>query len=714
MDKFTLNPEQEKAASHFEGPMLVIAGAGSGKTRVVTARIVHLIEMGILPSDILALTFTNKAASEMKERVQSQTKQHVLTTTFHSLGARILRESIHHLGYSNTFTIYDTEDSQKVLKSCFQTLDIKEDKALFNTISHEISKAKNDLVFIDQPLASSSYEEKLFAKLYPLYQSKLKEYNAVDFDDLLFLPICLFHAFPEVEKEYQQRWLFVLIDEYQDTNHAQYILAKTLVAKHQNIFAVGDPDQSIYSWRGAQYQNILRFDQDFRGAEVIHLEHNYRSTNHILSAANAVISQNSSRYEKNLWSSLGEGEKVKVHLAQNEKFEAQFVIQTLLSLYTDKKIPYHEMVIFYRTNSQSRIFEDLLLEKKIPYIIYGGLSFYQRKEIKDIFSFLKLIDTDSDYLSFSRTLNLQKRGIGQTTQSKLLSLAESTKTPIIQLCKMLTSSSTNLPNLLSQKQKNSMISFLALIDSLRKEKSKNLPIHELIEKVLEKTDYQQILKEDPETYEERFENVQELITKAAEWHETKEGNLTQFLEELTLLTSAEEKVSSHSCLHLMTVHNGKGLEFEAVFIVGLEEDLFPHINSKNFPEDLEEERRLFYVGMTRAKKYLYLVSSRFRHVYGSAKFMLPSRFFQEIPAKHLEYLTPLKSEMDTSEEEEEEEEKFRFSIGDRIVHKVFGIGTITNHYNTSLGATYDVQFDGEDVSRSLVAKYAKLEMFNPY
>lgn len=703
-----LNPQQQEAATHVEGPMLVIAGAGSGKTRVVTERVIHLIELGILPSDILAVTFTNKAAQEMKARIQKHTSEQVLTTTFHSLGARILRESIHLLGYRNSFTIYDTEDTLKLLKNCLNSLGLKEDRGTVKTVRNMISTAKNDLISPEDIKSNtSSYHERLFSKIYPLYQAKLKEYNALDFDDLLFLTVTLLTKFKEAKKEYQKRWLFVLIDEYQDTNQAQYMLAKTLVAKHHNIFAVGDPDQSIYSWRGAQYQNILNFDKDFSNAKTIHLEHNYRSTNHILSAANSLIEENSLRYEKKLWSTLGEGDKIKVYFAQNEKLEAAFVVNTLSKLHLDKDIPWHEIVIFYRTNSQSRVFEDLLLEKNIPYVIFGGLSFYQRKEIKDLLAFLKLIVTDSDFVSFARTINIPKRGIGAATIGKFIYQAETTQTAIIPLCRQMLLNPTGFSIKLSAKQKSNLHSFVEMIEGLRKDK--NLPINKLLEEVIEKTGYNQYLKQDPDSYEDRKENIKELITKAQEWHLTKDGTLTQFLEELTLLSSMEEKNNEGSSVHLMTIHNGKGLEFDSVFLVGLEEDLFPHINSKKDPEKLEEERRLCYVGMTRAKKNLYLTAAQYRHAWGTAKVMIPSRFFSEIPDKHIENLSPTGYVDEDNDDFYDDDNGFSFRAADRIVHKVFGIGTVLKVYNTSLGETYDVDFDEDHIMRSLVAKYAKLE-----
>src|SRR3990167_3913277 len=395
-----LNSQQKIAAEHVEGPLLVLAGAGSGKTRVIIHRILHLIDLGVLPSDILAVTFTNKAANEMRHRIRSLKNANVLTCTFHSLGAKILRESIADLGYKPDFTIYDEEDSEKLLKTCLEQLNLQNNKGLIKEMKQEISNAKNKL---QNPVSQSS---DLFNQIYFLYQTKLKECNAVDFDDLLFLTVKLLQENNHTKVQYQNRWMFILIDEYQDTNFAQYTLSKILVEQHKNIFAVGDPDQSIYSWRGACYENILNFEKDFPGSKVVILNQNYRSTNTILKASNALISHNSNRYEKELWSGSSEGAKIGVFVAQNEKFEAQFIANRILKEITESTVSLNDIAIFYRTNAQSRIFEDALLSARLDYSIIGGLSFYARKEIKDLLAFLKLIISDTDLVSFLRTIHL--------------------------------------------------------------------------------------------------------------------------------------------------------------------------------------------------------------------------------------------------------------------------------------------------------------------
>jgi DNA helicase II / ATP-dependent DNA helicase PcrA len=711
-----LNPEQLKAVNHIEGPMLVLAGAGSGKTRVVTQRIAHLIEIGIVPSDILAVTFTNKAANEMKERVKKITQASILTCTFHSLGARILRESIQALQYKSDFSIYDEEDSLKLIKNCLETVGIKEEKGFVKSIKFLISQAKNDLLADDEININSfsSSEEKGFYQVYPLYQKKLREYNAVDFDDLLFLPVTLLRKDNTIKEKYQNRWLFLLIDEYQDTNAAQNILAKLLAEKHKNIFVVGDPDQSIYSWRGAKYENILNFDKDFPEAKIITLEENYRSTNTILSAANSLIKNNEQRLDKNLWSNLGEGEKISIHIADTEKLEAIFVVNRLIDHHIRERAPLEEMVIFYRTNAQSRIFEDILLSEKIPYVIYGGLSFYQRKEIKDLIAFMRMIFSDSDFISFTRTINIPKRGIGPASISKLLELSENHQTSILKVCAAYVENPDRFIGVkLSKKQLSSLLDYLSLISSFRDLALKKPPISQIISEIILRSGFLSYLKEDPETFEERKENIDELIAKAADYEETREApTLHSFLEEISLLSNLESEEKKET-VKLMTLHNSKGLEFSYVFMVGMEEEVFPHVNSTGSAEELEEERRLCYVGMTRAKKKLYLTAAIYRYLWGYPKIMIPSRFLKEIPAKYLENISTQSSfpkiEEKLTLQKEEIEKETEFTPGSQVMHKSFGIGKIIKSYHTSMGETYDIKFNSGGPPKTIIAKYAKLK-----
>jgi DNA helicase II / ATP-dependent DNA helicase PcrA len=693
-----LNKQQMVAVNHVDGPMLVLAGAGSGKTRVVTYRIARLIDLGVLPSDILAVTFTNRAAEEMRSRIRAKKNAQVLTSTFHSLGARILRESISSLGYQNDFTIYDEEDREKLLKNCLQQLNLSSEKGLLKQMQLDISKAKNNG---QGPESKSS--DPLFDRVYAHYQNKLKECNALDFDDLLYLTVKLLQENELARKEYQNRWLFVLIDEYQDTNHSQHLLAKLLVAKHSNIFAVGDPDQSIYSWRGARYQNILNFERDFPGATIVTLDQNYRSTNTILQAANQLIAKNTTRYEKKLWSNLGEGSKIGIFTAQNERREAEFIVHKMLETIRDHHIAYDEVAIFYRTNAQSRTFEDALLSRRIPYIIIGGLSFYQRREIKDILSYLRMLVSNSDLISFLRTVNIPRRGIGATTLEKIVEESALRRIPVFSFCEELCDHPQICPEVkLSAKQREGLKGYVSLIHRLREQRS-SLKLFELITKTIEASHYLNHLQEDPESMDDRKENLDELIGKAAEWEDERElPTLQQFLEELSLRASAEEQKNVPS-VHLMTLHNSKGLEFSLVFIGGMEEELFPHMNSLSHPESLEEERRLCYVGMTRAKRFLFLTSTNYRYMWGGPKLMRPSRFLREIPAKYLQNDSPIAYEPESTVGSDPE----ALAAGTRVSHKEFGQGIVRKIFHTSFGLTYEVEFEEEGI-RTLVAKYAKL------
>ncbi len=698
----SLNLQQQQAVDHVEGPLLVLAGAGSGKTRIVTYRVAHLLNIGVPASDILAVTFTNKAAEEMRSRILHLTRHSVLTCTFHSLCARILRESITALGYSRDFTIYDEEDSEKVVKECVAALNLQEEKGILKAAKFHISQAKNSLVS-PEDLAQ---QDKQLQEIYQLYQKKLKEYNALDFDDLLFLTVELLNKFPDILLQYQNRWRFILIDEYQDTNAAQYTLTKLLAGVHHNVFAVGDPDQSIYSWRGANVHNILNFEKDFPGAEVIALEQNYRSRSNILEAANALIKHNVSRYEKNLWSDRGEGEKIGLFIAENDHAETLFVVKQLYKLHTEKKVPLRDCVIFYRTNFQSRIFEDALLKERIPYRIIGGLSFYQRREVKDILALLRMVLGGADYLAFARTINLPKRGLGEATLSKLRDVAAEKQWDILTTCIQVIEGKTEFRP--TPRQRDGLKHYSDTICALKEMIKAKVPLHEVISSAIQRSSYLDHLKEDPETYQERKENIEELVSKAAEWEqESSNPTLAAFLEELTLKSSADEKEEPVDSVRMMTIHNGKGLEFTGVFVVGMEEDLFPHINVKENQEALEEERRLCYVAMTRAKEYLYLTASRYRMLWGMARMMRPSRFLKEVP-EHFLHNYHLSAAVGRREEAIEEAEE-GFEPGDAVFHKDFGSGTVQKTYRTSLGLTYDVFFPQANTTRSLVAKFAKLK-----
>lgn len=615
-----LNDEQKKAVSILDGPVLVLAGAGSGKTRVVTERIAALIQSGIPASSILGLTFTNKAAKEMQERVHKITSCQVWISTFHRLGARILRESIHVLGYQQNFLIFDEDDAEKVIKICLEKMEVTEGKGERKKFRQQISRVKNS------GLARDDFEEKLAR----MYNEELKRSNAVDFDDLLLLPLKIFREHTHILELYRARYSHLLVDEYQDTNGLQDEMIHLLVGDRHNLFVVGDPDQAIYSWRGANIRNIMNFKTKYPGAEVICLEENYRSQPHILEAANALISNNSTRYEKNLWSKRPVGAKIKEICASNEKEEA-FLITSDIADLKRKGISYQEIAVLYRTNAQSRPFEDYLLSRGIPYVVVGGISFYQRKEIKDILAYLRLLLSDNDPLAFERVINLQKMGLGKATLAKIFRGAEQENLPLYQYSKaLLNGEELEHKVSLSAKAKAALSHLMGIVDSLRAMKD-SCGVADLIREVITASDYYEILKDDRETYQDKKENVEELVAKAIDWDTENQGDLVRFFEELSLKASIEDVNQSQERVSLMTVHNSKGLEFYAAFVAGLEEDLFPHVNSRDDDNALEEERRLCYVAMTRAKERLTISHCRMRFLFGTQRFQRPSRFLDEIP-----------------------------------------------------------------------------------
>lgn len=731
-----LNDKQREAASIIEGPVLVLAGAGSGKTSVVTKRIVHLIDSGIDATSILGVTFTNKAAQEMKERIGKMTNHHVLICTFHSLGVKVLRQSIEALGYQSNFIIYDEDDATKVLKACLVELGLEIKKADVKPYRQLISSAKNALKSPDELDMTDlkSEIEQAFPKVYRLYQSKLQQYNAIDFDDLLYLTVRLWQQHPEILASYQNRWPFVLIDEYQDTNHAQYLMTRMLVEKSRNLFVVGDPDQSIYSWRGANVNNILNFEKDYPGAKVIRLEQNYRSTSNILDTANALISYNTGRYEKNLWSDLGAGEKIKLFIGEGEREEADFVTSQVRYHQQQQQVPLSDMVVFYRTNAQSRAFEDLMLYRGIPYVIVGGLSFYQRREIKDIMAFLRLALYPADFIAFQRTINLPKRGFGESTIDKIRMNAEGENMPIFVYCDALVHDQPlENPTKLSAKQKEGLKEYVRVIHEIQNANAADeVKVKDVVIAAIEKSRYLQHLKEDAETFAERKENLDELIAKAVEWEVfSVETSLEAFLEELSLKSSLDEANTTEVKLSLMTIHNGKGLEFKITFLVGLEEDLFPHINTKDNPAGVEEERRLCYVGITRAREQLYLSFCRTRYLWGTLRAQRPSRFLRELPSEYLEKIKRAQTSsarlsrfgsdereelrgrdekpVEISGRSEQSEESAELVAGDKVFHKEFGIGLIKEVSTGALGLTYKICFTKDNSTKNIVAKYAVLK-----
>ncbi|MFC1651876.1 DNA helicase PcrA [Patescibacteria group bacterium] len=685
-----LNPKQKEAVLQTEGPILIIAGAGSGKTRVLTHRLAYLIQQKkASPYEILAVTFTNKAAGEMKKRVHKllslpldgrKVGTDPFVSTFHSFCAHLLRREIEQLGYSKNFVIYDQDDQLRLIKKVMKELDL--DVSQFNpkSVLTYISGAKNELMTPKKysELANEFFQE-LAAKVYFIYQKKLKESNALDFDDLIMKAVELFEKHPKVLEKYQHRFRYILIDEYQDTNHAQYKLVKLLANKHKNICVVGDPDQGIYSWRGANIQNILNFEQDYPDAKIIKLEQNYRSTKNILATAHEIIKRNIERKEKKLWTDNKDGTKILLYEALDERDEGEFILSEIEKLVKkpavrrgEQKIDYSNCVILYRTNAQSRALEEVCLRFNIPYKIVGGISFYERAEIKDVLAYLQLILNPSDEVAFDRVINLPPRGIGQKTLLKIHQLKKKQNKSFLELLK-----SKDILNQFKPKQKQSLGKFVKLLEKFQKfVLKKNVLL--LIDEVIERSGYADYIQDGTEEGEIRFENLQELKTVAKEYQDLKpEDSLRAFLEKVALISDIDHYNEDEKALTLMTLHSAKGLEFPVVFIAGMEEGIFPHSRTFLDPSDLEEERRLCYVGVTRAKQHLYLICAQKRALWGDIQVNPRSRFLMDIP----EHLI---SNLDTNERENNyknvedflDDADLEFEVGDKVEHATFGKGRI--------------------------------------
>ena len=663
-----LNKEQQKAVLETEGPLLILAGAGSGKTRVLTTKVAYLIEeAGISPYNILAITFTNKAAKEMSNRLYrliGDKAKNVQVSTFHSFGVKILRENFKYLGYDKNFIIMDSEDSVSVIKKILKEKGINPKIYNPNAIKNKISSCKNEMMSPkDYEKYVASDFEKIVLLVYELYEDTLKKNNSIDFDDLLLLPIKLFRENPNILQNYQERFQYILIDEYQDTNEAQYILTKMISAKYRNICCVGDVDQSIYSFRGANYKNILNFEKDYKDAKTIKLEQNYRSTTNILDAANDVIKNNKERKDKKLWSDKGTGEKITYYRAFNGIDEAQYVAREIKNL-INNGIEYENIAVLYRTNSQSHVIEEEFLKNKIPYKIVGGIGFYSRKEIKDVLAYLRLIYNEKDNISLLRVINTPKRGVGSKTISNLIEKANNDGKSIYEV-------------IVSGKE----LEFKNIIEKLKKF-SESLTITELVDKILDITGIRKEYESDKTLESDiRLENLEELKTVTRTFEE-KEGivSLEDFLYEVSLVSDVNEYDEDKNRVSLMTVHSVKGLEFDYVFITGLEEGIFPHMNSLMNNSDLEEERRLCYVAITRAKEKLYLVNARLRMMFGHDCTNLPSRFIGEI---NKELLDGYVSEDNFKEEKIDIEEKFYkddvdYKKDDYVYHEIFGQGKVIN------------------------------------
>lgn len=725
----TLNDRQCEAVKHTEGPLLITAGAGSGKTKVLTCRIAHLLELGVAPYRILAITFTNKAAKEMKERVTNLVgaqADSIWLSTFHSFCAKLLRFEIDGFhGYTRNFTIYDSSDQLVLVKDCLKKLNLDDKQFTPRSVLGTISSAKNVLMDAKAFAAKASdfYEQKV-ADVYALYQEKLRENNAVDFDDLLFLAVRLLQENEEVREKYQSRFQYILVDEYQDTNHAQYALTKILAARWRNICVVGDADQSIYAWRGADIRNIIDFTRDYPDAASIKLEQNYRSTKTILHAANAVIDNNESRPKKTLWTENPTGNKIIHYQAQTEHDEADYIAGVIYNRHEISHEPYGDMAILFRTNAQSRVLEEKLMRYAIPYTMVGGTKFYDRKEIKDVLAYLRLLYNPEDSLSLTRIINVPKRNIGATTMEHVAAYAEAQGISLFEAL----SSTDEIP--VTKRAKASLENFAAMIfDLLNDIEGKD--VLSLIETIIKQTGYGDMLDKEAEhdpQGESRKENVGEFLSVAKDYMDSNpEGNLQDFLENVALVSDVDDFESSDSKVTLMTLHAAKGLEFPVVFLTGLDEGLFPHSRTLMDPAQVEEERRLAYVGITRAERQLYVTNAVTRTMYGRISAYMPSRFLAEIPPQFMEdyhrksampqsrtTAVPGKQRVSiltkpvASSLPKKHAVTDTFTKGDKVRHKIWGIGTVLDVIGEGPNMQMKIQFPTKGV-RQVVVKYAPLE-----
>lgn len=714
-----LNPAQRKAVTTSEGPLLVIAGAGSGKTRVLTSRFAYILGQKLAePYNLLAVTFTNKAANEMKERIATLLGHEIFdltVSTFHSFCARLLRREAEVLGYRRNFTIFDEDDALAMVKNCMTQLDITPSQFPPKSQRRKISGAKNNLEDAKTFAAKAGgYFETRTAKLYSLYEQRLRECGAMDFDDLIFLSVRLLKNHKDIRMNYQNRFKYIMVDEYQDTNQGQYQLLKLLVGAHKNICVVGDEDQSIYGWRGADISNILNFESDFPGAQVIKLEQNYRSTEVILKAASAVIANNVSRKGKTLWTELKSGDKLNLFLTDSASDEASVIIGEIEKRLATCRLK--DSAILYRTNAQSRAFEEAMRRISLPYQIIGGLSFYQRKEIKDLIAYLKLIANPADDISFQRIINYPKRGIGRTSLDRLAQFARERSDSMynssrhIEECSDLGGRPIKLISL-----------FAELIDSFMKSKNE-IDIADLTQLIVDKLGLvEELTNEDPVVGQGRVENIEEFIAAISEYSATRpEPTLENFLAEISLYTDLDEYKEVEDKLTLMTLHSAKGLEYDAVYIVGLEDGLFPLARTFEHPMELEEERRLFYVGATRAKKFLNLSMATVRNRFGESE-SIPSRFLKELPpdlvntadlrSRHRHRFVadgPKKSPAPSGVHYEYEADEI-LRVGRIVQHPTFGRGKVVSVEGAGEALRLEVFFTGVGAKR-IMAKYARLKV----
>ncbi len=702
-----LNPAQREAVLATEGPLLVIAGAGSGKTRVLTYRVAHLLNAcGVKPNEILAITFTNKAAGEMRERLEGllgPVARAIWILTFHAACGRILRREAPRLGYRSNFTIYDSADQVRLTKQCLEELERDPKRFVPRGIHSQISAAKNQLVTPAEYLERvSSFYDQTVAEVYDLYQRRMFGSNAVDFDDLLMLTVQVLERFPEARDRWQKAFRYILVDEYQDTNHAQYRLLQLLAEKHRNVCAVGDPDQSIYAFRGADIRNIMEFERDFGETRTIALEQNYRSTNTILQAANAVIENNRERKPKNLWSELGEGDPVRVLEVEDEHAEARFVAAEIAML-TEEGFNGAEIAVFYRTNAQSRVLEDVLVRQGIAYQVIGGPRFYERAEVKDLIAYLQVLDNPFDAVSLQRIANRPRRKIGDATLARLQAHADANETSLWEAFDQAEEAGIATAPLKAVQQ------FQSVMQSLQSA-AQELTVAELIERVLDRSGYRDALEAERTIEAQgRMENLQELVGVAQEYqHTAAEPSLSGFLQEISLYSDQDAIRGEQSLVTLMTLHNAKGLEFRAVFMIGMEEGIFPHARSLE-EQGLEEERRLAYVGMTRAQERLTLTHASARSLYGSRSYNLPSRFLDELPPEGVDRqrLRPTSwSGYGSPAGIAPRDDVPTLSTGDSVRHQSLGEGVVTA---IEAGGVVTVRFASDGSERRLMLDYAPLE-----
>ena len=719
-----LNPQQRAAVVHEGGPLLIVAGAGSGKTRVLTHRIAWLLgERGVQPGQVLAITFTNKAAGEMKDRVArlvGNRARAMWVSTFHSACVRILRAEGKRLGFTSSFSIYDADDARRLMTTVCRDLDFDPKRLSARSVSAQVSNLKNDLVdFEDAKARATSHLERMVADAYELYQRRLGQSNALDFDDLIMTTVTVLQLFPDVAEHYRRRFRHVLVDEYQDTNHAQYVLVRELVGSGPDaaeLCVVGDADQSVYAFRGATIRNILQFEADYPDAKVILLEQNYRSTQTILNAANAVISRNPDRKPKRLWSDAGDGEKIVGYVADNEHDEAAWIAGEVDRLADEAGVRACDVAVFYRTNAQSRVFEEVFIRVGLPYKVVGGVRFYERREIRDALAYLRVLFNPADSVSLRRILNVPKRGIGDTSEATIAAMAERDRVTFWEALHKAAEDGT-----LATRSHNAVQSFVTLIDRLT-ELAGAAP-GDVLEAVLDRTGYLAELRASSDPQDEgRVENLEELVSVAREFEQTRpDGTLGDFLEQVSLIADADQVPSpdgSDGVVTLMTLHTAKGLEFPVVFLSGMEDGVFPHLRSMRNSAELEEERRLAYVGITRAEQRLYVSRANIRSAWGSPAYNPPSRFLDDLPPELIEWQGA--TEVSASQLAIERANRRgrsagtglrpvpSLSPGDRVTHDAFGMGRVVAVRGVDSSAEAEVDFGDEVGRKRLLLRYAPI------